>query len=83
MNREALEALTTDELLTLNQALMNEKEKIRQQQLEINQVLTARAVRAKAEKTAGSLSEAEKAALLQVIQPIGISSAEEFGAPAS
>lgn len=78
MSREAMENMTDDELLALNQTLMKDKEQIRQQQLEINQILTNRAAEAKAKRTAAGLSNTEKAALLQVIQPSGIESEESF-----
>lgn len=69
--------ITEAELNAKNIELENQKMAIRKQQLEINQELTRRALRARLEKNKAELAAAGVPA--QVINMIGIESAEAVG----
>jgi len=70
------EDMTIDELEKENQRLMGEKAKVKAEQVKLNKVMTAKLLVKGAVDQAEKMTEPQKAALLQVLQPKGIESAE-------
>ena len=71
--------MTIGELEVANSKLMVERDSIRQKQVIIARLLDKLNAQRDAERKARAMSNAEKAALLQVLQPKGIESLEGFG----
>jgi len=78
MKKTELEKLSLDELADLNAGLMQQKEKIRAEQLSINEVITTKT---RAERLARELARVSKSLGIPVqeILASGIPSAEKVG----
>jgi len=75
------EDLSLDELDQVIIDLSNERAVLRERQLAVTAVYDAKAAAAKLDRVAATLSDAEKAALLQQIRVDAAASAEAVGTP--
>lgn len=69
--------MSVEQLEEANKTLMEEKEKIREEQRQLNDVLSKKVAEESAKQLAETLSDDQKAALVQQIQAEGISSDEQ------
>jgi hypothetical protein len=76
---KSYDTMTVAELEAENQKLSAEREEIRQRKKEINEILSDKAAQVKVESLAASLTDSERKALAQVIQPKGIALKAEIG----
>lgn len=75
------EDMSLEQLEKENQKLMAQKDAIRENQKVITALMDEKSSMAEAQRKVATMSNAEKAALVQVLQPQGIASEETFGTP--
>ena len=73
------EDFTIEELVSAIAAITLEQGRLKQQKLAIHAVLDRKMQEAEAKRKMATMSDGEKAALLQVLQADGITTEEEFG----
>jgi hypothetical protein len=73
--------MSIEDLEKLNQDLMNQREAIKEEQRKIAAVLDEKCALRDAQRKAETMSDPEKAALLQILKPEGIRSEEKVGEP--
>lgn len=75
------EGMSLEELGVANQVLMGRRREVLEIQRAINEAMSEKAAAEAARAKTAGMSDAEKAALLQVLQPEGIASGEKVGRP--
>ena len=77
--KKEFSTMTDDELQAARQDLANKRDDIKAQQRLVVAEIENRGLTKRAKETVARMTPAEKGALLQVVRPEGIESAEVFG----
>jgi hypothetical protein len=76
-----IEKMTLTELEELNTRLTKERDEIHEKQRQVVRLINEKKAKVAVEKKVAGMSDSEKDALRQALQPSGIKSGEAFGIP--